>query len=235
MNRKAVETAEIQKLFNRIAPVYDQLNQWLSFGQHHIWKWMAVKWSEPNLGDTALDLCCGSGDLTRMLAKMVGVSGKVYGADFAAAQLAIASMKAQASLPQHHFYWVETDALDLPFADDYFDCATLSYGLRNVVDIPQCLKELYRVLKPGAKAAILDFHRPHDPVWANFQQLYLDYLVVPVAGYFNLREEYAYINPSLVKFPQGPEQVKIAQAANFTQAIHYPLLQEMMGVLVLTK
>lgn len=235
MNQSLRESQEIQQLFNKIAPKYDQLNQWLSLGQHNIWKLMAVKWSEPNKGDIALDLCCGSGDLSRLLAKKVGKEGIVYGVDFAREQLAIAEMKANNSLPLHRFNWVEADALSLPFADNYFDCATLSYGLRNVVNIPLCLQELYRVLKKEAKVAILDFHRPYDAFWQTFQEFYLDYLVVPTADYFGLKSEYAYIKDSVAKFPQGQEQIAMAKKANFTEAVHYPLVNGVMGVLVATK
>ncbi|PMB04005.1 bifunctional demethylmenaquinone methyltransferase/2-methoxy-6-polyprenyl-1,4-benzoquinol methylase, partial [Fischerella thermalis CCMEE 5273] len=73
---------EIRNIFDRIAPIYDQLNDWLSLGQHRIWKEMTVKWSEAKAGDTCLDLCCGSGDLAFRLARRVGKSGQVYGVDF---------------------------------------------------------------------------------------------------------------------------------------------------------
>jgi demethylmenaquinone methyltransferase/2-methoxy-6-polyprenyl-1,4-benzoquinol methylase len=235
MENKQNSSTEIQELFNRIAPVYDRLNQWLSFGQHRIWKLMAVTWSEPHQGDIALDLCCGSGDLAHLLAKQVGINGKVHGVDFAAEQLAIAADKAKQSLPNHSLEWIEADVLNLPFGDNYFDCATMGYGLRNVVDIKASLRELHRVLKPNAKAAILDFHRPYEPFWRNFQQFYLDYLVVPLAEYMGLKLEYNYITPSLERFPQGPEQVELAKAVNFQQATHYSLAEGMMGVLVLQK
>ncbi|TVQ47329.1 MAG: bifunctional demethylmenaquinone methyltransferase/2-methoxy-6-polyprenyl-1,4-benzoquinol methylase UbiE [Gloeocapsa sp. DLM2.Bin57] len=235
MKSNLTSSAEIQELFNRIAPEYDRLNQWLSLGQHRIWKLMAVKWSEPEIGDIALDLCCGSGDLAHLLAKKVGITGQVSGVDFAAAQLAIAADKGKEILPNHSLNWIEGDVLNLPFADNYFDCATMGYGLRNVVDIKQSLREIYRVLKPNAKAAILDFHRPYNPIWRNFQQLYLDYLVVPLAELMGLKAEYAYINPSLERFPQGREQVKLAKSVNFQQAIHYSLAEGMMGVLVVEK
>jgi ubiquinone/menaquinone biosynthesis methyltransferase len=233
MENKQNSSTEIQELFNRIAPVYDRLNQCLSFGQHRIWKLMAVTWSEPHQGDIALDLCCGSGDLAHLLAKQVGINGKVYGVDFAGAQLAIASDKAKQNLPNHSLEWIEADVLNLPFPDNYFDCATMGYGLRNVVDIKASLHELHRVLKPNAKAAILDFHRPYEPFWRNFQQVYLDYLVVPLAEYMGLKAEYTYINPSLERFPQGTEQVELAKA--FQQATHYSLAEGMMGVLVVQK
>ena len=228
-------SSEIKALFDRIAPVYDQLNNWLSLGQHRIWKLMAVKWSNPSPGDVGLDLCCGSGDLAQMLARQVGVTGQVTGVDFSAEQLAIARQRASVQFPRLPLSWVEADALNLPFDDSYFDCATMGYGLRNVTDIPRCLQELHRVLKPGAKAAILDFHRPSQLPLRVFQQWYLQTIVVPTAQRFGLTEEYAYINPSLERFPTGSEQVKLANDAGFAAATHYPIAGGMMGILVLTK
>ncbi|CDM97612.1 MAG: bifunctional demethylmenaquinone methyltransferase/2-methoxy-6-polyprenyl-1,4-benzoquinol methylase UbiE [Limnospira maxima] len=223
----------IQDLFNRIAPVYDQMNDWLSFGSHRIWKQMAVNWSGARPGHIGLDLCCGTGDLTRLLAIKVGSSGKVVGVDFSRQLLAIAGDRQPPfTLSPAPITWVEADVLDLPFPDHYFDCATMGYGLRNVVDIPRSLKELHRVLKPGGTAAILDFHRPEN-AFKTFQQWYLDRIVVPVANTFGLEAEYAYLNPSLEKFPTGPQQVALAEAANFSLATHYAIAGGMMGVLVL--
>jgi ubiquinone/menaquinone biosynthesis methyltransferase len=225
---------DIQAIFDRIAPVYDRLNHTLSLGQHRIWKLMTVKWSNPPAGGIGLDLCCGSGDLTQMLARQLGSKGQAIGLDFSQEQLAIAG---QRSTHQAHqkIIWQLGDALNLPFAAHTFDCATMGYGLRNVVDIPRCLQELHRVLKPGAKAAILDFHRPSQPWLQAFQSWYLQAVVVPTAQNLGLKDEYAYIAPSLDRFPTGEQQVKLARQAAFTQAIHYPIANDMMGVLVLKK
>lgn len=233
-SRVTPPASEIRDLFNRIAPVYDQLNTWLSLGQHRVWKLMALKWSAPHPGNICLDLCCGSGDLAQLLARQVGATGHVYGVDFSPALLSVAHQRVESRYPPLPITWVEADALNLPFEDNYFDSATMGYGLRNVTDIPQCLKELYRVLKPGAKAAVLDFHRPTQQPLRTFQQWYLDSIVVPVAKQLGLTEEYAYIAPSLERFPTGPEQVSLAQKAGFT-ATHYPIAIGMMGVLVMTK
>jgi demethylphylloquinol methyltransferase len=225
---------KIKTIFNRIAPVYNQMNDWLSLGQHRIWKQMAVKWSKASSGNTCLDLCCGSGDLALLLAQQAGPSGSVFGVDFSTEQLAVAGRRDRPFLtPSSPISWIEADALDLPFPDNYFDCATMGYGLRNVTDIPRSLQELHRVLKPGAKAAILDLHRPNNSLMRSFQQFYLESLVVPIAQQFGMTQEYAYINPSLAKFPIGPEQVAIALQAGFTTATHYPIAGAMMGVLVL--
>lgn len=227
----------VQSLFDRIAPVYDELNQTLSLGQHKIWKQMAVKWCHLKPGDRAIDICCGSGDVALMLAAQVGSQGHVSGVDFAAAQLAVARTRQAQTDPRRTapIDWHQGDALNLPAEADRFDGATMSYGLRNLTDIPQALQEIRRVLKPGAKAAILDMHRPDNPLVRGFQQWYLDNVVVPAAARKGFTDDYAYIAPSLDAFPTGPEQVALAQAAGFAQAVHYPIAQGTMGVLVLTK
>ena len=227
---------DIQAIFNRIAPVYDRLNNDLSLGIHWVWKQMAVSWSGAKSGDTCLDICCGSGDITQLIAKQVGSNGTVIGADFAPAQLANAATKiASIYPPLDRIEWVEADALYLPFTDNYFDAATMGYGLRNVTDIPRCLAELHRVIKPNSKVAILDFHRPDNNLIRRFQQWYLDAIVVPKATQLGMTDEYAYLNPSLDRFPTGSEQVKLGLAAGFSHATHYPIASGLMGILVLTR
>jgi demethylmenaquinone methyltransferase/2-methoxy-6-polyprenyl-1,4-benzoquinol methylase len=224
----------IRDLFDRIAPVYDDLNEQLSWGLHRVWKKMAVQWAEPRRGDRALDLCCGSGDLALLLADAVGPQGEVWGIDFSNAQLNTATQRAQARFPHrtHTLQWREGDALAIPCDADTFDCATMGYGLRNVTDIPLALRELHRVLKPGGKAAILDFHRPEHPWVRQFQTWYLDHVVLPTATRFDLTDDYAYIAPSVEKFPTGRDQIHLAHQAGFPTAAHYPLFGGMMGVLV---
>lgn len=226
---------QIRALFDRIAPVYDDFNQQLSFGLHRVWKQMAVDWCQAAAGHVGLDICCGSGDLALRLAQRVGKTGRVFGLDFAPAQLAIARQKQTQYVNIGDIQWVEGDALNLPFEAHLFDAATMAYGLRNLTDIPQGLRELHRVLKPGARASILDFHRPQNAWMQQFQQGYLQTVVVPAAERCGLTDEYAYINPSIERFPLGAEQVRLGYDAGFSQAIHYPLMGGMMGILVLVK
>lgn len=228
-------TNEVRAIFDRIAPVYDQFNDCLSLGQHRIWKEMAIKWSAVKPGDTCLDLCCGSGDLALRLARRAGTTGKVYGVDFSHNLLTMAKTRSQTHYPQFDISWVEADVLNLPFEDHQFDAATMGYGLRNVTDIRSSLQELHRVLKPSARAAILDFHRPHNQQFRAFQQWYLNNIVVPMAERMGMKEEYAYISPSLDRFPQGREQIDLALQVGFTSATHYPITNGMMGILVIIK
>jgi demethylmenaquinone methyltransferase/2-methoxy-6-polyprenyl-1,4-benzoquinol methylase len=198
---------------------------------------MALRWCEPQQGEKWLDLCCGSGDMTALVAQKVAPTGQVIGVDFSKELLAIAADKAKNYLPkiQKCLTWQQGNVLHLPFEDNSFNGATLAYGLRNVASIPQCLSELHRVLQNGSKVAILDFHRPSDRLMQTFQDFYLDRVVVPLADRFEMTDEYAYIAPSLARFPIGSEQVKLAKAAGFTQSKHYAIANGMMGILVLQK
>ncbi|BDA47971.1 2-phytyl-1,4-naphtoquinone methyltransferase [Coccomyxa sp. Obi] len=229
-----------QQLFGKIAPVYDQLNNLLSLGQHRIWKRMAVKWSGAHAGHAAVDLCCGSGDLAFILAEAVGPSGQVTGLDFAAEMLQDADNR-QMSLPssskrrQSRIRWIQGDAQQLPFQDNSFDAATMGYGLRNVANIPKALRELQRVLKPGAKVAVLDFNNSTNPAVDAIQGWALENVVVPMARSYGLCEEYEYLRPSIKRFPTGSEQVRLAKEAGFTKAVHYEIGFNLMGVLVATK
>ncbi len=225
----------VQTLFNRIAPVYDDFNNQLSFGLHRIWKRMAVNWSGLKPGDRALDLCCGSGDLTYFLAQQVGPTGTTIGVDFSAELLEIAASRSGTTYVPKTIQWVEADVLELPFESNSFEGATMGYGLRNVVDIKGSLGEIYRVLKPRKTVAILDMHRPVQPALGRFQNWYLENQVVPAAKRCGMIEEYKYIAPSLARFPQGKEQEKLAQSVGFRDAIHYPIAAGMMGCLVAKK
>ena len=230
---------ERQELFNDIAPVYDQLNDVLSLGLHRVWKRAAVKWTGVKKGDRAIDVCCGSGDLTLRLADAVGPTGEVVGLDFAAAQLKVAATKETehpAGYNLSPISWQQGDALALPHPDASFDGATIGYGLRNVSDIPRALAELRRVLKPGGKAAVVDFNNSTNAAVNQVQGFLLDTVVVPAADAMGVAAEYRYLKPSIERYPTGPELVDIAIAAGFGKATFYELAPGgLMGCLVCEK
>lgn len=227
--------SQIRALFDRIAPHYDDLNQSLSLGLHQIWKTMTVLWADPPVGGEVVDLCCGSGDLALILARYVGRQGRVTGVDFSPALLAMARQRGERFFPGFPFVWLEADVLDLPLPSARYAAVTVGYGLRNVVHIPRCLQEIHRILRPGGKVAILDFHQPRDPQLAAWQRWYLHNRVVPEARRRGIGAEYRYIAPSLAGFPDGETQKKLALEAGLADPHFYPLLGGMMGVLVASK
>jgi demethylmenaquinone methyltransferase/2-methoxy-6-polyprenyl-1,4-benzoquinol methylase len=258
-----------ERLFTNISPVYDVLNDALSLGLHRRWKRRVVELAECKSGDRCLDVCCGSGDLSFLLARKAGPRGSVNALDFSANMLSYAIQRSfEKDLFQYSFrgshidggggggenaatiQWIHGDALALPFANSTFDCLTIGYGLRNVRDRRQCLRECHRVLKPGKRAVILDFNSPDPSKQENsrtglglrsrfissFRNLCLDVFVVPTATVCGLRDEYAYLKPSIKAYPDGRELVQMAkEEAGFEQAEYLEMAVGLMGALVLRK
>ncbi len=223
----------VRDLFESIAPRYDQLNDLLSLGLHRLWKRQAMAWIRPLPGQRLLDLCCGTGDLALLLAARVRPGGLVLGLDAASAPLAIARRRAarMAWLPLE---WRQGDALATGLADGWADGAVMAYGLRNLADPAAGLAELRRLLRPGGRAAVLDFNRPRPAsLPAAFQRLYLRRLVVPVARAVGLPEQYAYLEDSLARFPTAAVQEELARSVGFAGASHRPLAGGLMGLLEL--
>ncbi|CAN4096743.1 unnamed protein product [Withania somnifera] len=227
-------SAERQALFNRIAPVYDNLNDLLSLGQHRIWKRMAISWSGAKEGDNALDICCGSGDLTFLLSERVGPRGKAVGLDFSNEQLLIAStrQKLRSKTCYKNIKWMEGNALELPFPDSSFDAVTIGYGLRNVVDRHKAMAEICRVLKPGSMVSVLDFNKSINPLSTAIQELMIDNIVVSVASGYGLENEYKYLKSSIKDFLTGNELEKLALEVGFSNAKHFEIGFGFMGNLV---
>ncbi|KAL9257891.1 2-phytyl-1,4-beta-naphthoquinone methyltransferase, chloroplastic-like protein [Drosera capensis] len=225
-----------QALFSRIAPVYDNLNDLLSLGQHRVWKRMAVSWSGAKRGDYVLDLCCGSGDLAFLLSEKVGIDGKVIGLDFSREQLSIASSRQRLSAKPcyKNIEWIEGDALDLPFDNGHFDAVTMGYGLRNVIDRKRAMREILRVLKPGSKASVLDFNKSTSVLIAQFQEWMIDNVVVPVASGFGVSEDYEYLKSSINQFLTGKELEQLALESGFSSAKFFEIAGGLMGNLVVT-
>jgi demethylmenaquinone methyltransferase/2-methoxy-6-polyprenyl-1,4-benzoquinol methylase len=158
----------------------------------------------------------------------------VLGLDAAAAPLRQARRRA-ARQPWLPLEFRQGDALDTGLAEGWADGAVMAYGLRNLADPAAGLAELRRVLRPGARAAVLDFNRSANPQGATaaFQRLYLRRLVVPLARRAGLEAQYAYLEESIARFPSGEQQRQMALTAGFAQARHRPLAAAQMGLLEL--
>lgn len=147
------KAAQVRQMFDRIAGTYDLLNDCISMGFHRRWKRLACRRLNLRPGDRVLDVCSGTGDLIGYLLPLVGETGHVTGLDFSENMLAIARERYRQT-PNVSF--IQGDAMALPFEDNHFDGAIISFGLRNVVDIPLALAEMQRVIKPGGWMVNLD-------------------------------------------------------------------------------
>ena len=232
---KPGDPAAVEQLFDAVAPRYDQLNDWLSFGLHRQWKRQLVRSLQPQPGETWLDLCCGTGDLALELARCVRPGGRVVGLDAAAAPLELARQR-QRRQPWLSLDWCQGDALQTGLASASVDGVVMAYGLRNLADPAAGLAEIHRLLKPGGRAGVLDFNRlPEETPAAAFQRFYLRRLVVPAAAAVGLRDEYAYLEESLKRFPDGQTQEQLAREAGYQTARHRGLVSGQMGLLLLQR
>ena len=231
---KPGDPVAVEQLFDAVAPRYDRLNDVLSFGLHRLWKRQLVCALKPVAGEQWLDLCCGTGDLALELGRCVRPAGAVTGLDASAAPLERARQR-QRQQPWLPVTFQQGDALQTGLPSACADGAVMAYGLRNLADPLQGLKELHRLLKPGGRAGVLDFNRlPQSGAASAFQRFYLRRLVVPAAASLGLREEYAYLEKSLERFPAGPEQERLARQAGFSEATHRSLVAGQMGALILS-
>ena len=228
----AADPGTVARLFDRTADAYDQLNDQLSFRLHRLWKRQVIAALRPRRGERLLDLCCGTGDLTMLLAERVRPNGRVIGIDVAAAPLVHARQRV-ALKPWLPVEFQQTDALRTPLQSGCFDALTMGYGLRNLRDIGAGLREMRRLLKADGRAVVLDFNRSANPLVATCQQAYLREIVVPLAKAKGLEAEYAYLGPSISTFASGAEQEQVARTAGFGAARHRPMAGGLMGLLEL--
>jgi demethylmenaquinone methyltransferase/2-methoxy-6-polyprenyl-1,4-benzoquinol methylase len=221
---------KVREMFSRIAWRYDLVNDLMSFGMHRRWKRHAVRLAlggRPNRAARVLDLCCGSGDLC-FLAERLG-AGSVTGADFALPMLAVAQRRRAASGGRSRF--VQADALRLPFPGGAFDAVTVSYGLRNIADIPAALAEMRRVLAPGGRIVVLDFGKPDNVVTAALYGAYLR-AAMPLMGWIfhGDADTYRYIPESLTRYPGQRGVEKLMREAGFAGARYEERLLGAMGI-----
>ncbi|MFM1984089.1 MAG: hypothetical protein RL723_524 [Actinomycetota bacterium] len=197
--------AEVAAMFDEVAPTYDLTNALLSFGQDRRWRKIVRKAVDPRSGQKILDLAAGTGASSVAFARP-GV--KVVAGDFSEGMLAVGRVRH----PEIEF--VFADATKLPFADAEFDACTISFGLRNVVDVPKALAEMYRVTKPGGCIVICEFSKVTSSWFAPFYNLYLN-KILPAFSRLGSKtpEAYTYLSESILAWPNQHElKLKIEKA-----------------------
>ena len=210
----------VRDMFGRIAGRYDLVNTVMTGGIDAAWRRKAVACLEITPDARLIDLCCGTGALTRDAAARVP-SGGVVGVDFTPQMLDIARAKTHESNVDYR----EGDVLELPFADASFDGATMGFSMRNVVDIGACLKEIARVLKPGAMFVNLEVSKPRNPLMRRAFYAYF-YGMVPLIGRLvgGDAAAYRYLPQSLVNFPDVDALAALFGANGFSSVRCVPLV-----------
>lgn len=212
----------VHRVFEKISKNYDQMNSVISFKQHIKWRKDTMKHMNVQSGESALDICCGTGDWTISLAEAVGETGRVVGLDFSENMLAVAKEKVS-DRQLNQIELVHGNAMDLPFEDNTFDYVTIGFGLRNVPDYMQTLKEMHRVLKPKGIAVCLE---TSQPTMFGFRQIYFFYFryIMPVFGkvFAKSYQEYSWLQESAREFPGMKELAKMFEQAGFSKVFYKP-------------
>ena len=201
-NEKAKKVAGV---FTSVASKYDIMNDLMSVGLHRIWKRFAVSLANVHEGQRVLDVAGGSADLSRLFLKKVGRSGQVVLTDINNAMLCVGRdrlLDEGIATPT-----TQCDAEHLPFPDNYFDCVSIAFGLRNVTHKDAALREMYRVIKPGGRVIVLEFSKVAKPL-EKMYDLY-SFKLLPKMGKLiaNDADSYRYLAESIRMHP-GQEELK---------------------------
>lgn len=214
---------EASRIFDRIARRYDLLNRLLSFGGDVLWRKQMARYLLPRHDQYVLDLATGTAD---QILALFETSDKVkcgIGMDLAEKMLEIGRRKVEKRGLSNVITLKVGDAMDIPAHDCQFDAVTISFGIRNVIDVRRALLEMYRVLKPGGRVLILEFSLPYNSFIGGVVLLYLRH-VLPHLGAFVSRDSYAYqyLNETIETFPYGEAFCDLLRAASFSAVKAHP-------------
>lgn len=217
--------ARVREMFRQIAPRYDLMNHLLSLNIDKYWRNRAVGRLRLVPDVPALDVCTGTGDLAIAIADAAPQGVEVVGSDFCYAMLEIARRKRQPGSPSESIDFVEADSQQLPFPSDRFQCVTVAFGLRNVADTDQGLREMTRVCRPGGQVMVLEFSKPTVFGLRQIYNFYFRHVLPKVGQWFarNNKSAYSYLPDSVSRFPDGQALADRMHATGLTDVTFTPL------------
>ncbi|MEJ2528586.1 MAG: bifunctional demethylmenaquinone methyltransferase/2-methoxy-6-polyprenyl-1,4-benzoquinol methylase UbiE [Gammaproteobacteria bacterium] len=229
---KTEEKAErVRAVFDSVATKYDLMNDLMSFGIHRLWKRYAVELAGLRPGHKVLDLASGTGDLAARFSGLVGPDGLVTMTDINAAMLDQGRARMADRGLIGNVKYVQVDAEAIPFDDNMFDCVTIGFGLRNVTNKQQALNEMFRILKPGGRALVLEFSHPRgEPLkWA--YDIY-SFKILPLIGKVVAKDEasYQYLAESIRMHPDQETLREMMQQAGFERCDYHNLTGGVVAV-----
>lgn len=209
---------QVERMFDRIAPTYDELNHRLSWNIDKGWRKKAIKQLKPFAPQTILDIATGTGDFAILSAKMLQPK-QLIGADISVGMMEIGKRKVAAAHLDQIVSFQKEDCLALSFADHSFDAVTAAFGIRNFQDLDSGLKEIYRVLKPGGHLSIVELTQPVSFPMKQLFKVY-SHTLLPFYGKLLSKDKsaYKYLTSTIEAFPQGEQMVEILQKAGFSNA-----------------
>ncbi len=211
----------VRRHFNSVAGKYDSMNTLLSLGIHYQWKRMAVRMMGLQPGDRVLDVCGGTGDLSRMASEWIGPSGDVVLYDINWEMMAAGRHKAYHDGSPNTIAYVQGDAESMAFPENTFDAAMVGFGIRNLTHFENGFREMHRVLKPGGCFLCLEFSEPVTP-WFRWLYDFYSFHVMPLLGKFfaGCGPAYTYLPESIRLFPAPDELKRVLSNIGFRDVIY---------------
>lgn len=211
---------QVAEMFDNIAPKYDFLNHFLSFGIDKIWRRKAIRLLIKHNPSNILDVATGTGDFA--IESLKTAAREIVGVDISEEMLSFGRVKIEKLGVGKRITLQHGDAEELGFPDSYFEALTVAFGVRNFEDLPKGLTELNRVLKPGGMVCILEFSKP---IYFPVKQLYSFYsfYILPFLGRLFSKDNsaYRYLPESVEKFPDGKEFLTLLKNSGFTETRQY--------------
>lgn len=216
-NQEGDKTQQVEQMFDNIAPTYDKLNHRLSWNIDKGWRRKALLQLRPYAPQEILDIATGTGDFAIMAAKLLSPA-KVIGADISEKMMEVGKGKVLQAGLDKIVHFRKEDCFNLSFPNQSFDAATAAFGIRNFKDLDGCLKELYRVLKPGGHLVIVELSMPQQFPMKQLFSIY-GHTILPLYARMVSKDKqaYTYLMETIKAFPQGEEMMSILSKAGFKQ------------------
>jgi demethylmenaquinone methyltransferase/2-methoxy-6-polyprenyl-1,4-benzoquinol methylase len=210
------KTKKVADVFHSVASKYDLMNDLMSLGIHRWWKNFAVHIGDFRAGQTILDLASGTGDLTLKISEYTQHQATIFSADINESMLNVGRNRLLDKGVFHNIHFVQCDAEELSFPNNYFDRVIIGFGLRNVTAKEKALQSIYRVLKPGGRLLILEFSAPTSPLLKKMYDTY-SFKLLPWLGekIANDVTSYRYLAESIRMHPNQQALISMMNAAGF--------------------
>ena len=228
---KALKAQRVRAVFDSVASRYDLMNDLMSGGVHRLWKRFALSLTGLRPGARVLDVAGGTGDLAVGLARQVGKSGLVVLTDINAAMLDAGRDRLIDGGWVGNVLYAQADAEQLPFAEESFDCVTISFGLRNVTDKPRALAAMRRVLKCGGQLLVLEFSKPTNAALENIYDAY-SFRILPLLGRLVAgdADSYRYLAESIRRHPDQETLLSMMRTAGLEDCRYHNLTGGIVAV-----
>ena len=220
-NDQEPKVDQIRRMFNRIAPKYDQLNRIISLGLDRSWRKRALHLLAPYTPQRVLDVATGTGDLASEIIQTISSAKEVVGVDISEEMMRVGQEKVHQAGLDKKISFERQDCTAMTFEADSFDAATIAFGIRNFSDIPAAAAELHRVLRSGGVLIIAELSVPTNPLLRLGYKLYAGQ-IIPLIGRLisKDRDAYTYLPKSIAAVPQRERMVEILRKAGFSEAFY---------------